>query len=628
MSTPGIPSVDPRLVAQLSGDFSALGQQMRHVGENLAVLQAQLASVPRPQPQTQPQPQPQPQPAPQPMYRPPVAQPAPAPPPPAPAVPYRPAPAPRPRVVREPWWQRDGMISRVLAVAGVAVTLIGVVMLLVLAAQAGFFGPELRVVAGGLFSAGLVVAGARVFGRPGGRVGGIALAATGIAGAYLDVVAVAVVYHWLLPVLAMVVALGIAGAGVALAVRWGSQPLALLVVTGAAVLAPVFTDGITLTLIGFLFVIQVASFPAQLGRDWLYLAIARTCPVVIALLIAIANTGLDDRPERFWLLASAALVAVFGLVSSIILLRSNSHDVTATAMIVTTAVPTLVIGHLFDRLGSTLIALALAAAMFGAFAVARSLPNHARIALAGVGTLALLEACLIGSSEDLAPLVLLGVAALFLTIGGQAESRIAYAVGAVFTVVGGFAFVITAPPFVLVDEYSALDALGVTTVLSSLVLAGTVFLFVWYAHPLKLLSATAAQPWWVLAGLVILYAVTTATVSAGTAVTGTSAGFIAGHCAATIAWMAAATAALVFGLARRDYAHTALGVGLGLTAAALAKLFLFDLATLDGLFRVLAFLVVGLLLLLAGTRYAREFAEREAGRETPNGSVSAGSAER
>ncbi|MDT2008961.1 DUF2339 domain-containing protein [Rhodococcus opacus] len=622
MSTPGTPSVDPRLVAQLSGEFSALGQQMRHVGENLAVLQAQLAAGPRPAPQ----------PAPQPMYRPPVPQAppvAPAPPPPAPAAaPYRPTPiAPR-RVVREPWWQRDGVISRVLAVAGVAVTLIGVVMLLVLAAQAGFFGPELRVAAGGLFSAALVYTGIRVFGRTGGRVGGIALAATGIAGAYLDVVAVAVVYHWLLPVLAMVVALGIAGAGVALAVRWDSQPLALLVVTGAAVLAPVLTDGVTLTLVGFLFVIQVASFPAQIGRDWPYLSIARTCPVVIALLIATASYGLSERPEKYWVLASAALVAAFGLVTSIILLRSNSRDITATAMIVTTAVPALVLGHRFDRLVSTLIALALAATMFAAFAVARSLPQHARIALAGVGTLALLEACLVGASEDLAPLVLLGVAALFLTVGGQADSRIAYAVGAVFTLVGGIAFLVTAPPFVLVDEDSALRVLGVTTVLSALVLAGTVFLFVWYAHTLKLLSDNNAQPWWVLAGLVILYAVTTATVSAGTALTGTSAGFIAGHCAATIAWMAAATAALVFGLARRDYAHTALGVGLGLTGAALAKLFLFDLATLDGLFRVLAFLVVGLLLLLAGTRYAREFAERDAGRGTSRGSVSADSAER
>ncbi|SEL83911.1 DUF2339 domain-containing protein [Rhodococcus maanshanensis] len=51
------------------------------------------------------------------------------------------------------------------------------------------------------------------------------------------------------------------------------------------------------------------------------------------------------------------------------------------------------------------------------------------------------------------------------------------------------------------------------------------------------------------------------------------------------------------------------GAGLTLTFAALAKLFLFDLATLDGMFRVLAFIGVGLLLLAAGTRYARAFAE-------------------
>ncbi len=53
---------------------------------------------------------------------------------------------------RQPWWQRDGVISRLLAAAGVAVTLIGVVMLLVLAAQAGFFGPPLRVLGGALLS--------------------------------------------------------------------------------------------------------------------------------------------------------------------------------------------------------------------------------------------------------------------------------------------------------------------------------------------------------------------------------------------------------------------------------------------------------------------------------------------
>lgn len=46
-------------------------------------------------------------------------------------------------------------------------------------------------------------------------------------------------------------------------------------------------------------------------------------------------------------------------------------------------------------------------------------------------------------------------------------------------------------------------------------------------------------------------------------------------------------------------------VSLVIVAAAVAKLFLFDLAALDGLFRVIAFIVVGLLLLTLGVVYAQ-----------------------
>ena len=48
-----------------------------------------------------------------------------------------------------------------------------------------------------------------------------------------------------------------------------------------------------------------------------------------------------------------------------------------------------------------------------------------------------------------------------------------------------------------------------------------------------------------------------------------------------------------------------------LVAAAVAKLVLFDLVALDGLARVAAFLGAGLVLLAAGTRYARLVAEAE-----------------
>lgn len=102
-------------------------------------------------------------------------------------------------------------------------------MLLVLAAQAGFFGPPLRVLGGALLSGALVFAGVRVHGRPGGKVGAIALAATGFAGMYLDVVAASVLYGWVTTPLAVAIAFGIAAAGVALGVKWDSESLALMI---------------------------------------------------------------------------------------------------------------------------------------------------------------------------------------------------------------------------------------------------------------------------------------------------------------------------------------------------------------------------------------------------------------
>ncbi len=44
---------------------------------------------------------------------------------------------------------------------------------------------------------------------------------------------------------------------------------------------------------------------------------------------------------------------------------------------------------------------------------------------------------------------------------------------------------------------------------------------------------------------------------------------------------------------------------MALVAAAVAKLFIFDLGTLDGIFRVAVFIVVGLVLLGMGAGYAR-----------------------
>ena len=156
-----------------------------------------------------------------------------------------------------------------LAVAGVAVTLIGVVLLLVLAAQAGILRPEIRVGAGAVLAGALVGVAVWLYARPGGRVGAIALAATGIAAAYMDVIAVTTIYDWVSAPVGLVIAAVIGGGGLTLARRWDSQHLGLLVLVPLIVLAPIVTDGITMLLIAFMLAHlgRVAARPARQGLD-------------------------------------------------------------------------------------------------------------------------------------------------------------------------------------------------------------------------------------------------------------------------------------------------------------------------------------------------------------------------
>ncbi|WP_280443745.1 DUF2339 domain-containing protein [Nocardia brasiliensis] len=527
-----------------------------------------------------------------------------------------------PPVPHTPWWQRDGLISKLLAVAGVGVTLIGVVMLLVLAAQAGFFGPVPRVAAGAAFSAVLVAAGMRVFDRPGGRVGGIALAATGIAGAYLDVVAVTAIYHWLHPVLGFAVALGVAATGVALAMRWQSQPLAVLVVLGAAVLSPVLTT--ELVLLAFLIVLQLACLPVQLLRDWPYLHVVRTLPAALATFVAVAGALLDTSDDRLRLLVAAVAVAAVGLAGTILVVRRRPADITASLALAIATVPLLTAPGMykFDRPVATLIAavcatvllLVAATALVPRIAALVQIPGHTATVAAVAGSIALLEVCVAVTDARTLPIAWFLVALGFLGVAGQRRSGVAAGLGAAFAALGALALLNIASPEILAAQHRSEQRLSFATALAAVLLMAVVAVGVWCARTVPALRNTAELQW-IVAGIAGLYAVTAAAVSIAVA-TGADDGFVIGHSAATILWMAGATASLFYGLRNLGKASAvaklALGSGLLVTVAALAKLFLFDLATLDGLVRVAAFLVVGVLLLVVGTRYARAFAEAAA----------------
>jgi uncharacterized membrane protein len=113
---------------------------------------------------------------------------------------------------------------------------------------------------------------------------------------------------------------------------------------------------------------------------------------------------------------------------------------------------------------------------------------------------------------------------------------------------------------------------------------------------------------WVPIGLVGLYGTTSLVVTLALLVAPDRAGFTAGHALVTVAWTVVALTLLARGISRPALRVT----GLVLVAAAVAKLVLFDLVALDGIARVAAFLGAGLVLLAAGTRYARLVAEAAA----------------
>ncbi|WP_280437605.1 DUF2339 domain-containing protein [Nocardia carnea] len=521
-----------------------------------------------------------------------------------------------------PWWQREGVISRLLAVAGVAVTLIGVVMLLVLAAQAGIFGPVPRVVAGAVFSAALVGAGMRVFRRPGGRVGGIALAATGFAGAYLDVVAMTTIYDWLHPVPGFAAALGIAAAGVGLAVQWRSQPLAVLVVTGAAGLAPFVT--IELALLAFLIVLQVACVPVQMRYDWPFLHLVRTVPAVLAThltILAFVIGQPDDR--RALVLVAATAVAAVGLGGALVVTRQRPGDLVASLSCALALTPLLAAPALIDRPAATVLSAGYAAVLLAVAATtlvpklrdAARIPGHTAIVAGTGGSFALLEAVWDVTTGSTLPLGLLLVAACYLGVAGQARNRVTALLGTCYAVLGGIGLFAVADPETLAASRLAIEGLSTATAAAAVAGLGVLAVALWTLR--RLFGTTTDEAvttlLWIGASAAALYLVTTATVSLGAAA-GAADGFVVGHSVSTIIWMTGALAALLYGLRRLGAeasatVKVALGSGLLVTAAALAKLFLFDLATLDGLIRVAAFLMVGILLLVAGTRYARAFAE-------------------
>ncbi|MGW5268140.1 DUF2339 domain-containing protein [Rhodococcus sp. NPDC003994] len=585
--TPHAP--DPRAVQALAGEVALLHQRLGRVAHDLA----RLAQPPQPVPHALPaRPVPQPPAGPPPQYRHPT-----------PTRPTAPSTPPAPTV---PWWQRDGVVSRLLAIAGAAVTLVGVVMLVVLAARAGWFGPPLRVASGVAVSVGLLGAAFRVVDRPGGRIGAIASAAAGFAGLYLSVAAVTALYGWVAAPVGIVLGLGIAALGVAVALRWSSELLAVLVVLGVALLAPVVTGGLSAALLVALVVVHLATVPVDATRSWTMLRAVRTAPVVLALAAAAATVAVGADGPRVPILF-VALAAFGGAVASArLVLQRVPTDVTTLAAVVSTAGTLLAAASLLDRPVTTVVATGVALTT-GWFLLQGERPASTRIAFALPTALAATVAVVAATPGDLAFPALLAVACVTMIAAHRLGSLPLYGVGVALSVAGvaGYADAWSLDATLSPALAVTLDGwalVGAVAAVATAVTGSVVGLRVLRDDAVRVIVAGC----FAVVGLAA--AVTTAVVS-GALLAG-RAGAVAGHGVGTVVWTGLAVALLARGLARPARARTLPAAGLAVAGAALAKLFLFDLAATGGVTRAVAFLLAGGLLLAAGTRYARVFAER------------------
>lgn len=574
------------VIARLSGDFAAISQYMARVSTDLSALDRLLSE--RPQPYAAPY-WPQYQPQYPPNYQPQYAAPA--------SPPMHPRPPVTSQAPLKPQQERsEGWIGKVLAVAGVAVTLIGVVLLLVLAAQAGILRPEIRVAAGVLLAAALVAAAGWLHARPGGRVGAIALAATGIAAAYMDVIAVTTIYQWVAAPIGLAIAAVIGGGGLTLARRWDSQHLGLLVLVPLIVLAPVVTDGITLLLIGFMLALSAASLIVQLGKDWIWLHAARIAAPTFPLLVALAAVYFDSGYD-LWLAGACGIAAVLAIAAALMLLPRTANRVAIALLTAAGVAPVLCVSLAVDRVVAALMAAALAAAMLAMVLVGLpGVTGVVRQVWSALSAISALIAVTVAFDGHVAGPMLLALAVVVAVAGRRDAVARWSALG--FAIAGGGLYLSYAPPSSLVEATPMDAASGISTLVSSLLLVACAVAIAW--------SWRRVTNVWAGSAVVIVYAVTTFTVTAGVLVGGEGGGFFAGHMAATICWIAMAAGLFIYAarLARAERSLP-IGAGLALVAAAMAKLFLFDLGILDGIFRVVVFIVVGLVLLGMGAGYAR-----------------------
>jgi uncharacterized membrane protein len=516
---------------------------------------------------------------------------------------------------REPWtWDRYG--GRVLAWVGGAVTVLGVVLLLILAIQRGWLGPTPRLLCGALLAFVLLGFGIRVHRSPHGHAGAFALAATGFTALYLDAVAATVLYHDLTTITGLLAALVVAGAGLFLADRWESPSLAVFVLLAAAACAPLVTQAVTPLLVAFLLVLASTAIPVQLRRNWPYLAVAAEGPPLVfglALARSAYLHGIDVPATVTVAFVTTALCVALAIA---VVERAGEHDPFAMGLLFVSPVPVMAAVPLLPKWPAVVSLAVVSALLSGIWAtnrLAHRWPSPFAVGAGAAGAVTLGQATLLATSANTATLAITALcqAVLFAITARQIASTGILLVAAVYGA-GGLIAALIGPVrltllFVTPATPVASSAL-VSAMAASVLVLVTAAVVGWAMHRIPALSTPGR---WTAIGIVALYGFSGAVLCGVMLVSSGAAGFRVGHLVITVGWVGCALALLAKGIRSMPARVT----GLVLIGAAVLKLFTFDLVQLDGIARAGAFLCTGILLLVAGVRYAKLVAANRQERE-------------
>lgn len=515
---------------------------------------------------------------------------------------------------RVPAWRRPGFKAKLVALAGAAVTLTGVALLLVLAAQYGMFGPQARTISAALLAVVLVGLSFVVRLRDPRNVGAPILAATGVAAAFLSVVTATVIYGWL-PTSVGVGLTGVIGlGGMALARRWDNEWVSLVSVLGGLILAGFIGQHQELATAGMMAVLTGVTLWFERGTGWRLFPFARVLPTVGVLAHLSWSGRYLTESEVWWLVALTVAVALLGLLSALVSPEEPAVGQSiALGLLVAMSLPAMMAPRLLQDpavAGSVLGVLAVLFTVVGSRARVHTRVRAAAVPL-GAGFL-LLAAVTLTTQAHLGVVVFV-LACVYLAVAARTRSLVSLVVGSVLAAIGLLDW---SPSLLTVFDAKVASAAGAERIAQSVAgIAAIVLAALACVRRLGERRRWLIYVPWALAVLLASVALIHAGAWLGLLAGDVVAGFQIGQAATTVAWTGLCVLFLQRGLAAQEDANVWLHLALATSALAVAKLFLFDLAILDAIARVAAFLAAGLLLLFVGTRYAKAWERAHGGRD-------------